>query len=177
MRKMTMTLAVLCSMAAGATAGSYEMADLQALDKQGQWDELLAHLNDIPPSKRDAKWEGLAERAVTGHLGAIKVEEQWPERAWRGFLQFQQKPRLGTSRAFSLLRMSSSSVALWSMSVAVARSSSSSEARWYRPPSSEEMAFITMSEISRGTWVFLSFTGVQRPAATSRSIWAGLGLK
>ena len=55
---------------------------------------------------------------------------QESDRACSGFRQCQQKPFLGTSRAFRRLRMSSSSVALWSMSAAVARSSSSSEARW-----------------------------------------------
>jgi hypothetical protein len=51
-------------------------------------------------------------------------------RACSGFRQFQQKPRLGTSRARRRRRMSSISVALWSISAEVARSSSSSEARW-----------------------------------------------
>ena len=44
-------------------------------------------------------------------------------------------------------------------------------------PSSGASAFITMSETSRGIWLFLSFGGVQRPWAIRRSIWAGLGLK
>src|SRR5919198_4964811 len=55
---------------------------------------------------------------------------QVSDRACSGFRQCQQNPLRGTSRALSRLRMYSSSVALWSMSAAVSRSSSSSEARW-----------------------------------------------
>src|SRR5688572_17765626 len=76
----TIILCLLCGLASVARAGSYEMADLTALDKQGQWEELVAHLTDIPPSKRDAKWEAIAERAVAGYLGGFKVEEKSPER-------------------------------------------------------------------------------------------------
>jgi hypothetical protein len=94
----TMVVAALCGTGVVAQAAPYEMADLMALDKQGQWDELLAHLTDIPPSKRDAKWEAIAERAVAGHLGAFKIEEKWPEQV------LDETERL--LKAFPMLRKS-----------------------------------------------------------------------
>ena len=51
------------------------------------------------------------------------------ERACSGFRQCQQNPFFGTSRALRRLRMSSIAVAVWSISPAVARSSSNSDAR------------------------------------------------
>jgi hypothetical protein len=60
-----------------ALQASYEMADLKALEKQGGFKELVAHLNDIPPSKRDKDWEGIAERAAAGWLGTIDVKDEY----------------------------------------------------------------------------------------------------
>ena len=62
-----------------AQAGGYEMADLQALDKSGSYDELVQHLSDIAPSKRDKKWSELAERATSAQLAALKVTDQDPD--------------------------------------------------------------------------------------------------
>jgi hypothetical protein len=44
------------------------MDDLTALDKQGAWEELSQHLGDIPPSKRDGRWNEMLEHASTGVL-------------------------------------------------------------------------------------------------------------
>jgi hypothetical protein len=51
------------------------MADLQALEKQGSWEELVGHLEDIAPSKRDATWTGLAERGGAAYIGSMKIDE------------------------------------------------------------------------------------------------------
>jgi hypothetical protein len=75
MHRALLTAGLLLATSAEGWAAGYEMADLQALEKQGSWEELVAHLGDIPPSKRDAKWQGLAERGGAGWLGAIKVDE------------------------------------------------------------------------------------------------------
>lgn len=59
----------------GLLAGSasaapvYTLTDLEALDKQGAWEELARHLEDIPPAKRDPKWQALLERTAVGLLG------------------------------------------------------------------------------------------------------------
>ena len=55
---------------------------------------------------------------------------QVSDRLCSGLRQCQQKPFRGTSRARRRRRMSSISEALWSISAAVLRSSSSSDARW-----------------------------------------------
>jgi len=41
------------------------MADLKALSSKGQWEELIQHIEDVPPSKRNAEWDALLERAAT----------------------------------------------------------------------------------------------------------------
>jgi hypothetical protein len=59
---------------------SYELADLKALEKQQSWTELLEHLEDISPSKRDKEWEGLGERAAIGWMSALELKAdsaQW----------------------------------------------------------------------------------------------------
>ncbi len=68
------TALILCTVlyAAQATAASdkYSMQDLQALMEQESWVELLAHLNDISPSKRKGKWLKWAEAAAINELEA-----------------------------------------------------------------------------------------------------------
>src|SRR5262249_5223040 len=54
---------------------TYEMADLKALEKQGSFKELVDHLEDITPSKRDKEWEGLAERGGAGWLGTFDMKD------------------------------------------------------------------------------------------------------
>ncbi len=65
-------LSLFLLVTAGAT---YELADLKALEKQQSWAELVAHLSDIAPSKRDKDWEGLAERAGAGYLGTFDLKK------------------------------------------------------------------------------------------------------
>lgn len=56
-------------------AATYELADLKALEKQQSWAELVEHLADITPSKRDKDWEGLAERGGAGWLGTLETKD------------------------------------------------------------------------------------------------------
>lgn len=58
-----------------ALNATYELADLKALEKQQSWAELVEHLGDISPSKRDKDWEGLAERAGAGWLGTFDLKK------------------------------------------------------------------------------------------------------
>lgn len=46
-------------------AKKYSMKDLKALEAKRAWRELLAHLQDIAPAKRNAAWEALLEKSVT----------------------------------------------------------------------------------------------------------------
>lgn len=51
-----------------AKDATYSMADLQALEKKGAWEELLAHAEDIPPARRSAAWEKTVEKAAIGYM-------------------------------------------------------------------------------------------------------------
>ncbi|MBL8952971.1 MAG: hypothetical protein JNK82_19495 [Myxococcaceae bacterium] len=70
---------MLSLIVAVALTAPYELADLKALEKQQSWAELVQHLSDIAPSKRDKDWEGLAERAGAGYLGTFEMKK--PETA------------------------------------------------------------------------------------------------
>jgi hypothetical protein len=55
--------AMVMLLPAGALTAPYLQKDLEALDRTGAWDELRAHLTDIPPSKRGPRWNEMAEHA------------------------------------------------------------------------------------------------------------------
>jgi hypothetical protein len=69
-------LALLVLLPFAASAATYEMADLKALESQQGWRELVDHLADIVPSKRDAEWKGLAERSLTALLDTLEVKDE-----------------------------------------------------------------------------------------------------
>jgi hypothetical protein len=104
MRKGIVWVALVMT-AGTAWAGGYEMADLQALEKQGSNMELVSHLGDIPPSKRDKKWNDMAERAATAWLASLKVSEDdtdQPLQAAEAVLR--SVPMLGQSKVFMAKR-------------------------------------------------------------------------
>ena len=69
------TLLMLCVLgAASAFAGDFD--DLQALEKQSSWEEMVGRLGDIAPAKRDATWVGLAERATSNNLGEMDLKTE-----------------------------------------------------------------------------------------------------
>ena len=59
-----------------ARAATYEMADLKALESQQGWRELVDHLGDIVPSKRDNDWKALAERSLTALLDTFELKDE-----------------------------------------------------------------------------------------------------
>lgn len=65
-------ISLVLTLALGAT---YELADLKALESQQGWRELVDHLQDIVPSKRDAEWKGLAERGLVGLLDTLDLKD------------------------------------------------------------------------------------------------------
>ncbi len=71
--KNALLLSLLLSLS--ASAATYELADLKALDKDSSWRELVEHLNDVVPSKRDAEWKAIAERACTGVLEPSELKD------------------------------------------------------------------------------------------------------
>lgn len=59
--------------AAGSSGGgSPELDELRALDKQQDYRELVTRLKSVPPTKRDAEWEGLVAK---GHIEVLKAFE------------------------------------------------------------------------------------------------------
>jgi hypothetical protein len=97
--------AIGMALPAAAYAAGYEMKDLETLSKQGQWQELMEHLDDIPPSKRDAKWQSLAERACASVLAAIEVDDRSLERViGQSDAMIKRYPALGRSSAFMAKR-------------------------------------------------------------------------
>ncbi len=88
-----------------AYAADYGMADLQALEKQGSWEELVQHLSDIPPSKRDANWTGLAERSSAAYIGTIPITDEQPETAFGAIDKLLVRfPQLKQSKVFMAKR-------------------------------------------------------------------------
>lgn len=87
----------------GAT---YELADLKALEAQQGWRELVDHLGDILPSKRDAEWNRLAERAEVGLLDTLDLKD--PPKAQRALdeidAQLKRWAFLKQSKAFMAKR-------------------------------------------------------------------------
>jgi len=69
----TVVLAALCGLLLpGSTRAEdkkYTLQDLEALAKNESWSELTQHLEDVPPVKRNKKWEKVAEQ---GSIGSIK---------------------------------------------------------------------------------------------------------
>lgn len=72
---MTNALVLALLLPLSASAATYELADLRALDKDQSWRELVDHLLDILPSKRDSEWKAIAERACVGVIDPAEVKD------------------------------------------------------------------------------------------------------
>jgi hypothetical protein len=106
MRSFTFVLAVACLLLLAprlaSAAGAYSMADLEALDRQESWHELLVHASDVPPSNRSDRWRQMVERAALGVLASHAGEA---DKAW-GFADavLRQYPQLKKSKRFMAQR-------------------------------------------------------------------------
>src|SRR5688572_24545007 len=58
-------------MALAVAAKPYTIDDLSALEKNGAWEEVLGHLEDIKPAKRDAEWTRILERAAVEYTAGL----------------------------------------------------------------------------------------------------------
>jgi hypothetical protein len=88
---------------AKAPSGSrvYARADLEALERQQSWSELVEHLEDIPPAERDDKWKALVAKSVVALLAATKGDQGSRVARARQVEAVQQRyPSLRTSPAF-----------------------------------------------------------------------------
>jgi hypothetical protein len=54
----------------------YSIQDLKALNAKGSWEEMVEHLEDIPPSKRDAEWSTLTENACANFMASLELNEK-----------------------------------------------------------------------------------------------------
>jgi hypothetical protein len=83
-----------------AAADPYSLQDLQALEKQQDWRELLGHVKDIAPTKRDAEWQRLVVKAAIGELAAMQTRGEAFEAALYADALLADVPLLKTQRAF-----------------------------------------------------------------------------
>jgi hypothetical protein len=75
-RQWVAALLLVGSHNAWAADAKYSLEDLQALQKNEGWVELVEHLGDVPPSKRNAQWEAAAEAGAVGYLGTLTDASQ-----------------------------------------------------------------------------------------------------
>ncbi len=62
---MKQVLLVMCLAAPAFADGKASFEDLQAMAKDGSWDELLEHAEDVPAAKRTDEWRALVTKAAT----------------------------------------------------------------------------------------------------------------
>ncbi len=81
-------------------ARAYGIADLQALEKKGAWEELLEHAEDIAPTQRTASWEKIVERAAIGYLAQLTTDTAAFEGVFTSQQLLKRYPHLLRSQAF-----------------------------------------------------------------------------
>lgn len=54
----------------------HTLEDLEALERQQAWSELVEHLEDVAPSERDDRWKALMTHAVVSYLQAERASER-----------------------------------------------------------------------------------------------------
>jgi hypothetical protein len=106
MRSMMFVLVVACFASvpnrAHADEPRFSMADLESLDKQESWQELLLHASDVPPSQRNDKWTQMLERAAVGVLASYQGEV---DKAWTfADAVTHQYPQLKKSKRYMVQR-------------------------------------------------------------------------
>jgi hypothetical protein len=94
------------SASVGTAAGGhvYSRADLDALERQKAWAELVLHLEDIPPSQRDDRWTALTTEAVVGQLNAQRIALDKVGLAHLTDVLAQRYPSIRTAPAFVDIR-------------------------------------------------------------------------
>lgn len=97
-------LAPLDTSRAKAKERSYSMADLQALQKKGAWEELLGHAEDVAPTQRGAAWEALVEKAAIGYMEQLATNTAAFEGVFTSQRLLKRYPHLLASQAFMTKR-------------------------------------------------------------------------
>lgn len=99
MRRCLLVALAICT-SVPAFAGSYEMKDLEALEKQESWQEAFDHLGDIPPSKRDKAWDRIAEKSAAAMLGKLDEKDERGRAGYYG-VRFEEPRALTMSSAMT----------------------------------------------------------------------------
>lgn len=91
----------------GDRSDRYSISDLQALEKKGQLEELLQHIEDIAPSARTTTWDTLLVRAATKLVGSLAADAD-TYRAFGAMMTaeslLQRYPQLGAATEFMAAR-------------------------------------------------------------------------
>ena len=83
----------------------FTMADLKALEAKGQWRELVMHLDDIPPAKRDASWDALLNKAAPEFMAQSAKEKDAFEGFYMASHLVDKYPQLTKNKAFMEKRL------------------------------------------------------------------------
>jgi hypothetical protein len=89
----------------------FTMADLKALEAKGQWRELVMHLDDVPPAKRDAAWEALLQKAAPELMAQSAKEKDAFEGFYTASHLVDRYPQLTKNKAFMDKRLEVSKTA------------------------------------------------------------------
>lgn len=80
----------------------YTLEDLNALKATQSWQELLAHANDIRPSKRNKDWQKLVEQAAIGLFSQSLQAGDSGKAIYLGQEVLQTYPFLSQSKSFTI---------------------------------------------------------------------------
>ncbi|CAN5853512.1 hypothetical protein BH11MYX4_BH11MYX4_39570 [soil metagenome] len=89
----------------------FSMPDLKALEAKGQWRELVMHLDDVPPAKRDAAWEALLQKAAPEFMAQSAKEKDAFEGFYMASHLVDKYPQLTKNKAFMDKRLEVSKTA------------------------------------------------------------------
>ncbi|MBT4762805.1 MAG: hypothetical protein HOO06_14005 [Bdellovibrionaceae bacterium] len=64
MFKISITLLIIFALQTAMAEKKYSLTDLEALQKSNSWKELLEHIEDVVPAKRDKKWNEILNTAL-----------------------------------------------------------------------------------------------------------------
>lgn len=89
----------------------FTMADLKALEARKEWKELVMHLDDVPPAKRDAAWDALVDKAAPEFMAQTVKEKDPFEGFYLAMHLVDKYPRLTKNKAFMDKRLEVSKTA------------------------------------------------------------------
>lgn len=89
----------------------FSMADLKALEAKGQWRELVHHLGDVLPAKRDAAWDALLAKAAPELMAQSAKEKDAFEGFYTASRLVDTYPELTKNKAFMDKRLEVSKTA------------------------------------------------------------------